>query len=60
MRSWSRWLLAFLVGPRPVRQFVERQGTHAHLRRHYNDHLYEKSEFFVPVLVDFFADGGVT
>ena len=50
----------WLIGPRKFATYFSASEPTAVFGDHYNDHLYEKSEFHVPVLVDFFCDVGVT
>jgi hypothetical protein len=50
----------FLVGPRLFAGSWSAKDPLPIFGDHYNDHLYEKSEFHVPVLVDFFQDVGVS
>ena len=50
----------WLIGPRKFATYFSASEPTAVFGNHYNDHLYEKSEFHVPVLVDFFCDVGVT
>jgi hypothetical protein len=50
----------WLVGPRTFASMWSAKEPTAVFGDHYNDHLYEKGEFHVPVLVDFFCDVGAT
>ena len=46
----------FLIGARQFASTWSASEPMPIFGDHYNDHLYEKSEFHVPVLVDFFQD----
>lgn len=46
----------WLMGPRKFATLWCASDPVAVKGDHYNDHLYEKSEFHVPVLIDFFCD----
>jgi len=50
----------FLLGPRQFASVWNAKDPTPIYGDHYNAHLYEKSEFHVPVLVDFFCDVGAT
>lgn len=49
----------FLVGGRLFAEVWSVEDPQPIFGDHYNDHLYDKSEFHVPVLIKFFCDVGV-
>jgi len=53
-------VVTWLMGPRTFADGWSASDPMPIMGDHYNDHLYSKSEFHVPVLVDFFADMGVS
>ncbi len=52
--------ITWLMGPRKFAEYFSALDPVCILGDHYNEHLYEKEEFHVPVLVDFHAFVTVT
>jgi len=53
-------ITTWLMGPRKFAQGFWASDPVTVKGDHYNEHLYEKTEFHVPVLIDFIYDGTVT
>jgi hypothetical protein len=59
-RKFVNQFCSFLLGPRKFATTWSATAPKAIMGDHYNNHLYQKFEFHVPVLVDFFQDVGVS
>jgi hypothetical protein len=59
-RKFVNQFCDFLLGPRKFAVTWNAAAPKVIMGDHYNDHLYQKFEFHVPVIVDFFRDAGVS